>query len=960
MIKHVKLKSHFSLLLILILFAACQQRVNNTSSKTEVDLYAGFQNPPTEARPFVRWWWPKNAVNKAGILNELNVMQKAGIGGVEINPLGENTLYDEDFAQWLSPKSNEMIAFAASEANKRGMFADLIATPGWPFNSPNLEPEERAFAIMIAKKKVSGPSAITSSVRDFMENIVFPTTPERSRQPQRFLKAEGETEIRSLRLIPKGDQPPFPNAIELSDKINGESFQLEIPEGDYTLYMVFTKIGWKPPTATFMPGSHRLNQYNKTGVEKILNQLSDSIAPFTNNKLGNVLRAVFNDSFEYGAEQWIQGFEEEFKKRRGYDLVPYLPAVLDFPEEIVKTTSVESTRRVLHDVVLTSQELMEENFFIPYNNWNHEQGTKSRVQAYGRPWTGIDGMMLVDIPETEAWMWRSFNPNSSEHKIKDHVEKEHNWLFAPFNNKWASSAAHLSGKNVVSCETFTAPAIPFRATLDRYKTGADMLFMAGVNNMILHGKTYSTADETFPGQVMMGTVVSQFNTWWPYFKNWADYTARLSWLSQQCQPNSQVAILGPAIDPVHKWNDDSFWYPWHQTETESDFPLYLLDLWQPLQNAGYTSEYVTEKVIRNAQVKEGKLAYGKMNFDALLVLETEALDPETAQVLLEYAEKGVKIIFAGSVPNRANGLLNAKENDAKVQQAIQKLLDNYNGQVGSETLPQEDAEINWVLDVLPKYNVQPRVKISNPDKKLFQNYLQLGDKDIFVFANQDWDEAQNFIAEFSTEGKTPWIWDTETGERKAFAWGTSKNKLQIELKKQESLILVFEPEMQGKGETSVEKTFIEFAELNDNWTVDFEPAYGDAFQKSNLKLVEFSSSNDKQLREFGGLATYKNTFKLDSKKQMKLDLGTVYNISEVKVNGKFVGKRWFGVHEYDISEFLQAGENKLEIKVVTPASNLCIALSDEMPKVKKQNIYPGAPLEKAGLVGPVKLLELKN
>jgi len=955
----IKLKPVFILFFILLIAGGCKQNPDKIDNKNKVDLYAGFQHPPAETRPFVRWWWPKNAVNREGIRNELEVMQKAGIGGVEINPLGKNTMYDEDFAPWLSTKSNEMIAFAAKEANNYGMIADLIGTPGWPFNSPDLAPDERALAIKIAKKKISGPGTFSSTVDDFLNNLVFPTTPERSRLPKRFLNSEGAVEFRALTLIPEGDKPPFPNAIQLMDKLRDNTIQFEIPPGEHTLYLVFTKKGWKSPTATFMDHSHRLNQYNKVAVEKLLYQLSDSIAPHTNQKLGTAFRAIFCDSFEYGAEQWTAGFEEEFKKRRGYDLPPYLPAVLDYPEEITQTPHVETARRVLHDVLITSQELMEENFFIPYNQWNHEQGTKSRIQAYGRPWTGIDGMMLVDIPETEAWMWRSFNPNSTEHKIKDKVEKEHNWLFAPFNNKWASSAAHLTGKNVVSCETFTSPSIPFRVTLDRYKTGTDMLFMAGINNMILHGKTYSAANETFPGQVMMGTVVSPFNTWWPYFKNWADYTARLSWISQQCQPKSQIAILGPEIDPIHKWADDSFWYPWHLTEAENTFPLHLLDIWKPLQNAGYTSEYVTEKVIREAEVQNGKLAFGPMEFEALLVVETQALDPETAQALLKYAEQGGKIIFAGDVPERSHGLLNAQKNDAEVKATIQELLKNYQKNVVSEPSPKADEEIDWVLDVLPKYDLHPKVKISNPDKKLFQNYLQFEDKDVFVFTNASWDETRNFTAEFSTGDKTPWVWDAQTGNRKPFVWAEAKNKLQISLKKQESLILVFEPDMPAKVELPEQKAYTEIAEISNSWHVNFVPQYGDSFQKTNLKLIDFSTADDQDFRSFGGAVTYKNTFSLNGQKQVLLNLGTVYNISEVWVNGKHVGMRWFGTHEYDISEFVQAGENELEIKVVTPLSNLCIALSDEMPRVKKQNIYPGAPLEKAGLVGPVKLFEIQ-
>ncbi|MBS3777590.1 MAG: hypothetical protein KGY70_20520, partial [Bacteroidales bacterium] len=81
------------------------------SCKTEQDdtLYQGFVDPPPEARPFVRWWWNGNHIEADEIKRELDSMKKAGIGGVEINPIAmpdEAKDIGTEPVKWLSEEWN--------------------------------------------------------------------------------------------------------------------------------------------------------------------------------------------------------------------------------------------------------------------------------------------------------------------------------------------------------------------------------------------------------------------------------------------------------------------------------------------------------------------------------------------------------------------------------------------------------------------------------------------------------------------------------------------------------------------------------------------------------------------------------------------------------------------------------------------------------------------------------------
>jgi hypothetical protein len=119
-------------LVVLFTFFSCS---HTTSQKENDTLFSGFVEPPAGSRPFVRWWWNGNCLEKDEIARQLDVLHKAGIGGVEINPVA----MPEEAADigvkpltWLKdcPGWNEMLQFATPKAKKRGMVADLIVGSG--------------------------------------------------------------------------------------------------------------------------------------------------------------------------------------------------------------------------------------------------------------------------------------------------------------------------------------------------------------------------------------------------------------------------------------------------------------------------------------------------------------------------------------------------------------------------------------------------------------------------------------------------------------------------------------------------------------------------------------------------------------------------------------------------------------------------------------------------------------
>ena len=132
-----------------------------TSATAGEQLYDHFKNPPTQARPFVRWWWNGNCVNEKEILRELDVMKNAGIGGIEINPIAmpEDAVKTSAKALiWGSPEWSRMVKVAADGARDRGMITDIIIGTGWPFGGRFLKPEEQIKGVILNTIKLEGPS----------------------------------------------------------------------------------------------------------------------------------------------------------------------------------------------------------------------------------------------------------------------------------------------------------------------------------------------------------------------------------------------------------------------------------------------------------------------------------------------------------------------------------------------------------------------------------------------------------------------------------------------------------------------------------------------------------------------------------------------------------------------------------------------------------------------------------
>ena len=153
------------LFLVLLTFCRCGSKQDVLTTE---HLYQTFQEPSSEFRPFVRWWWNGDKVEADELVRELRLLKEAGIGGVEINPIAFPSYCDstgKTSLEWLSPEWIDMLQVCFTEADSLDMTCDLLVGSGWPFGAEYLSEDERAQIVVNYAEPVTGPTTLTI-VRD--------------------------------------------------------------------------------------------------------------------------------------------------------------------------------------------------------------------------------------------------------------------------------------------------------------------------------------------------------------------------------------------------------------------------------------------------------------------------------------------------------------------------------------------------------------------------------------------------------------------------------------------------------------------------------------------------------------------------------------------------------------------------------------------------------------------------
>lgn len=912
--------------------------------KASGNLYQVFSDPANQYRPFVRWWWNGDKVEKAELSRELRLLKDAGIGGVEINPIKFPQRTDDlgkPSLQWLGEEWLDALAHTFAEAKALGLTCDLIVGSGWPFGGKYLQGEERAQIILIGAKKLEGKLDYEASLFDLLKEADPAVS---SPHPRRTM------EIISVKLVPD----PFNSMDEVQDLthlIKTGFITVSIPRGKFVLYTL-VKISSFLEVINGAPGADGavLNHYDKNAVSKYLHHMSDGIQKKTGPLLKHI-RAFFTDSLEVEGSNWTADMEAEFKKRRGYELMPYLAFSQYKVGAMGNVTNYEYgaslgpqmknvLERVRYDFDLTKTELLKERFIDTYTQWCRENGVQSRSQSYGRGYFPLEGSFDIDIPECETWVKPGIGKEMSETDTR--IGRGYTMV-----NKYVSSAAHLKGRRIVSCEELTNTDVVFNASLELMKITGDLSTISGVTHPVFHGFNYSPPEAPFPGWVRYGTYINEKNNWWPYFKKFTDYKARISALLQQADMFADIAVLPPVADMWTLFGAQNEPFPTFA------YPNHLSLVWESMHQNGNACDYISETVIRDAEMEDGFMKYGPRKYHTIFMVQVDSMEPATAKKLLEFVQKGGKIFCLDTYPSKSLGLADYQRRDLEVQDNIQKLK-AFPERFVLLTKPAGEF-IQWYKNIQSQYQITPYVQISQSSRFVTQVRYQAKDTEILHFINSSLDDTH--LVELMphqdlVKGRQAWMWNAEDGKRYRLP---NASKITLDLGPADAVLIVFDNTR--KGPLFMPKTMpgMKLLPAVNKWMVECKHINGVTTKTEMTDLKDLKELP--QYVSFSGTVIYRGIINIEDKSRATmLNLGKVYGVAELMINGNSAGVQWYGRRIFDISKFLQNGSNDIEIKVITTMGNYMKSLKDNpIAQYWTNEKRKDQPLQSMGLIGPVTL-----
>ncbi len=709
-----------------------------------------------------------------------------------------------------------------------------------------------------------------------------------------------------------------------------------------------------------------------------------------------VLKRFHVDSWECGSQNWSPVFRDEFIKRRGYDLLPYLPVMAGVPVE-----STDLSERVLSDIRQTISEVMVDNFYMISAEEAHKKGCLFSAECVA-PVMVSDGMLHyreVDLPMGEFWL------NSPSHdKPNDILD--------------AISGAHIYGKNIVQAESFTEIRLDWNEHPGMMKPVADRNFALGINKLFFHVFTLNPWKDRKPGMTLdkVGTFIQRDQTWWKPGKAFFDYIANCQRFLQQGKPVVDIAVFSGeetprrAILPDRLVNILPGIFGKERVEQEkirllnSRIPVRNLpagvktqanmadpEEWiDPLRGYAYDS-FNRDALLNLAQVKDGRIILpGGASYGLLVVPGKMKMSPNGDRMSLEVAQKLLQLVTNGATilmmeqPQKVTGYDSGKGEDQKLEKVVAELFSGERQTTTTDSgkpvtcFKKGKGRIIWgpykaetfvTIDIARDFFVFD--ESGEMAKGIAWNHRNDGDKDIYFVANQ-LEKQRTLELSFRVENKVPELYNPVTNETRQCAnWKCEKRrtKLTYRFAPNESVFVIFK---EGKKKAGPGKNWAETSQLetlSGEWDVRFNSAMGGPAEPVCFKeLTDWSKNEDDRIRFYSGTAVYQKSFDWEKPiakgTTLWLELGSFANLAEVNVNGQSCGICWTAPFRVRIDKALKQGENKLEIAVTNTWVNRLIGDHD-LPEEKRigWTTAPyrlvGKPLLPAGLFGPVKICEEK-
>lgn len=923
----------FATLIFLISLCVCA----GGTAPTE-QLYEGFRNPAKEYGPRVWWHWMHGNVTKDGIRKDLEWMDRVGIAGfhqfnAQLNPT--DVIVDRRI-ELFSPEWDEMFSYALDVADSLGLEVSIASSPGWSITGgPWVSVEDAQKKLTWRALEVNGGKRIRTTLPEpyefsgpFQEIPQYPDDIYR----YRFYRDIAVIAVCTDGMTPADTVAKWQNkagfvidskvsshspataalnaarqVMDISDKVKDGRLDWKAPRGKWTVYRFgYNLLGRCNGPVEKAGKGLEADKLSREAMERYYKDYLSLMDKASDHRLGKTVKYLMIDSYEAGKGTWTPDLPAQFKARRGYDLIPWLPVLAG-----VVVGSAEQSDDFLFDWRRTLGELIAENHYDlageilkGYGMGFHAESHESATAFIG------DGMMPkrnAAVPMGAIWVnfnngWYSSNP-TAEADIRE-----------------SASVAHIYGGNICAAESFSVNSRPsvkghfpaYQCHPGNLKRLADAALSSGLNRFILHCSPHQPRDDRFPG-LGLGSFGNWFNrheTWAEEAKPWHDYLARSCYLLQQGRYVADIAYL---------YSEDS-----NVTARfkEGRVPVPF----------GYSYDFVNSDILRNvlkaengAVVSPGGGIYRLLVIDGGIDRMTESL----RRRISELKDAGVAIC-------------DTRGRDAA--EAITSALDS--------------------LGISPDFNIRERPDTCRRDVRFVHRSLPTAD--IYWVGNIS-PTGGTFEMSFRAVGARVSVWDPDGGERHPVRFRTESGRTALTLDMTEDDAKFIVVDKCGKPCSEGETLWSNEAgtpalPIGGPWKISFQAGRGAPESIDLLELSPLNTHADSGIKYFSGTAVYSTDFeyKPDDTRtgELILDLGKVCHMARVVLNGVDLGLLWHAPYSCEVGQTLVKGLNHIEIAVTNDWANRLIGDSS-LPKERRitytpwQFYGPDAVIPESGLLGPV-------
>ena len=1004
---------------------------DRTVSYTQLEN--GFANPPAESRLRCYWWWLNSMATKESITRDLEEMKAKGYGGASLVDAGSSnyqvarkTVAGPVF---MSPAWMELFKHTVKEADRVGIELSVNVQSGWNPGGPTITPEFALKKITWSETDITGGMDIkirlpqpksTLIYRDiFVQAVKRPSGKNPFKNDvikywdiksfNKNMGAGGNFPFQQLRDDYPETSPYFAikkdEIIDLTANFKDSTLQWKAPEGNWTII----RYGW---TCTGVKTSTTSDGWNGLSLDHLspeaFNLFSkDVILPLITvaQSVGKSVRFLQTDSWEMNVVNWTQNFPAEFKNRRGYDIMSYMPVMTGRVVE-----SREITNRFLSDLRKTVGDCVAENHYQLFYNLAHKYGMGIHPESGGPHSAPIDALKVMgfsDFPQGEFWAV------ANTHRVTD---------AARLSVKQSACVAHTNGKRFVAAEGPTSIGPQWERSPKDLKGNLDRVFCSGVNRIVWHTFTSSPKEFGLPGnEYFAGTHLNPNVTWWKQANDFISYLNRCSYMLQQGLFVSDV---------LYYYGDDvpNFVF------LKEEFPELKF---------GYDWDKCSKDVILNRVTFDGEkiVLPDGMSYRVMMLAPEKAIDLNVLKKVESLVNAGMTLVSLR--PEKVTGLTGFPDGDRELKAITNRLWGKMDGKSITENKVGKGRVI-WgqnINDVLAGMNVKPDFGFKSKQEKTALDYIHrtTNTEEIYFVANRfarkginDFefryltnlpDRYEQVECTFRVSGKVPQLWDPKTGEIKEILTYREENgqtTVPLHLEPEGSVFVIFKDTPAQKHITGVQKDgknlfpgnqfetketpFIDMfkkgekniaavhepgtytlawsddrqevvrtekskaeTELSGKWNLHFDPKWGAPEKVEINELKSWNKFDEPGIKYYSGTARYEKSFSLAPKgikgKFLILDLGNVQEMASVKINGHQMQVMWSAPFRFDITSFVKAGTNVLEVEVVNMWPNRLIGDSKlpENQRLTKTNIskFNGSDAEnylrESGLLGPVKI-----